>query len=430
MKFPKYLLVILILALAGCVTLDKIVGYAEQNQGCKTQNECEVTGELCGGVWLCQNSECICNQTQKSELGTCTTPADCEGLIHIMCLGSWSCVNGKCMYTCEQQQEPAIRPQAPETTFVQYNGGFFTLDIPQGWTVKTAGQCGNFAFLASDPDNPIRKVWYFGEFGPFYLSEQQRVIDQQYMGMGGYPVQWIDMPVINPLTAENFLQHYSMMWDTQLGRRSSLKDPPLFENIEVVSSSQETSPIQSADAKTIRALFRENGKVGEGLFDVVVGTLLPEMGGPASGVGIAWIFAGISTESREFPQTQPTLLKVMQSFAFNPGYVQSCIQSSNEATAGILKAGKTLSETSDIIMSAWENRNTVDDILSEKRSDAMLGVDRVYSPDTGSVYEVSSGWYDDYNSNRQNFQMSNLQKLPDNSWDLWTAPTKSASEIQ
>jgi hypothetical protein len=81
-------------------------------------------------------------------------------------------------------------------------------------------------------------------------------------------------------------------------------------------------------------------------------------------------------------------------------------------------------------MSSWEERNKVDDIISEKRSDVMLGNDRVYNPDTGEVFEVDNGWYDDYNMNRQNFQMSNLERLPDTDWNLWTAPTHGASGIQ
>jgi hypothetical protein len=33
--------------------------------------------------------------------GSCSTPNDCEGLVHIMCVGSWSCDAGSCSYTCD-----------------------------------------------------------------------------------------------------------------------------------------------------------------------------------------------------------------------------------------------------------------------------------------------------------------------------------------
>jgi len=45
----------------------------------------------------------------------------------------------------------------------------------------------------------------------------------------------------------------------------------------------------------------------------------------------------------------------------------------------------------------------------------------VYDPETGDIYEVENGFYDAYNINRDQYEMSDLQPLPDDSWDLWTA---------
>jgi hypothetical protein len=80
-------------------------------------------------------------------------------------------------------------------------------------------------------------------------------------------------------------------------------------------------------------------------------------------------------------------------------------------------------------MDVWDNRNRSDDIISEKRSDAILGTERVYNPETGTVYEVPLGFYDNYSINRERYNMDNLQLLPDNDWNLWTAPIKPADDI-
>ncbi|MBE9569079.1 MAG: hypothetical protein IMF11_00495, partial [Proteobacteria bacterium] len=103
-------------------------------------------------------------------------------------------------------------------------------------------------------------------------------------------------------------------------------------------------------------------------------------------------------------------------------YVNSCLAQQANTYAGILKAGKTLSETSDIIMQGWENRNKVDDVLSEKRSDAILGRERLYDPNTGEVYEFENGFYDKYQLDQNRYEMNNLQPLPDDNHDLWTKP--------
>ena len=80
-------------------------------------------------------------------------------------------------------------------------------------------------------------------------------------------------------------------------------------------------------------------------------------------------------------------------------------------------------------MSSWEDRNKVDDIISEKRSDAMLGNERLYDPDTGIVYDVALDFYEDYNLHRDRYNMNNLQALPETDWNLWTAPTESGDAI-
>ena len=62
----------------------------------------------------------------------------------------------------------------------------------------------------------------------------------------------------------------------------------------------------------------------------------------------------------------------------------------------VAKIGQTLSEASDIIWEGWQNRTHSEDILAEKYTDALRDVERVYDPDTGSVYEFEAGWYSQY----------------------------------
>ncbi len=35
-----------------------------------------------------------------SSAAECSTPVDCEGRLHIMCLGNWKCIEGKCVWQC------------------------------------------------------------------------------------------------------------------------------------------------------------------------------------------------------------------------------------------------------------------------------------------------------------------------------------------
>ena len=61
---------------------------------------------------------------------------------------------------------------------------------------------------------------------------------------------------------------------------------------------------------------------------------------------------------------------------------------------------KIYNEISDAITSGWEARQNTYDILSEKRSDATLGYERVYDTETGDVYKAYNGFTDDYFGDR------------------------------
>jgi hypothetical protein len=312
----------------------------------------------------------------------------------------------------------------------KFNGGFFSIDKPKKWNIVTAGNCGSFAFLIIDPSIPLRQIFYFGEVGPVYLNAQQKQIDQQYVRMGGYPVGWIDMPIINPLTPEGFLSNFHIIAESQAARQF-MPSCPKLENIKIVSRKSQPSLIPGGSTELLRALFTKNGKLGEGLFLLTVAPMLPYTGNPGGGIGYGFMFTGITAPKNEFKDLENTLVNSIKSFWVNQNYVNNCLRQQATTYAGILKAGKTLKETSDIIMKGWQKRNKTEDIISEKWSDGILGTERLYNPTTGEVFEFDNGFYDKYNLNRDQYEMNNLKPLPDNNYDLWmTVPMDGHKNIK
>jgi hypothetical protein len=307
-----------------------------------------------------------------------------------------------------------------ELTLESFNGGFFSINKPQGWNLYPAGSCSDFAFLIRDDQEPLRQIFFFGEVGPVYMSEEQKQIDYEYMSMGGYPIPYIEMPVVDPLTPENFLSQFHLIAQTSIAQSFMPQAPPL-EHFEVISATKQSSLMSGGTTELVRGIFVQDGKVAEGLFLVTVAPVLPAMGGPGGDIAYGFQVMGITSPKQEFKYTENTLAASLQSFTISQSYVDNCLRQQAQTYGAILEAGKTLSEASDIIMDGWESRNKVDDIISEKRSDAILSKERVYDPETGNVYEFETGFYDNYNINRDQYEMSNLQQLPDDSWDLWTA---------
>ena len=300
----------------------------------------------------------------------------------------------------------------------RFDGGFFSIDKPNGWNIVTAGTCGGFAFLIRDPSEPLKQVFYFGQVGPVYMVEQQKQIDYQYVNMGGYPVDWLDMPVVKPLTPGNFLAQFHLIAQSRIAQ-SFMPQCPRLSQVGIVSTQSQPCPMPGGTTELVRALFTEGGKLGEGLFLVTVVPVLPYTGSPGGGIAYGFMMTGITAPKREFETIQNTLLKSIKSFTVSQSYVSNCMSQQNSTYAGILKAGQTLSETSDIIMQGWENRNKVHDVLAEKTSDAILGRERLYDPNTGEVYDFENGFYDKYNLDRDRYEMNDLQLLPDEGHQLW-----------
>lgn len=308
-----------------------------------------------------------------------------------------------------------------------YNGGSFTIRKPAGWEVTTAGYCSTFALQIIDTASPVNRIFYFNEIGPVYLAEEQKSVDSNYMAMGGYPIDWFEMPVIDPLTPENFLQRFYLVANTDF-IRYFVSELPELNDVEIISSEAEPSFLAGGQTKVIRCLFKARGELGEGLFYLTVAPVVPLTGLPGGGIGYGFCFVGISSAKADFRYWQETLTQSIESLNISQSYISNCLQQQQQYESA-LKAGKTLSDASDIIMDVWENRNRSDDILSEKWSDAILGNERVYDPGTGEVYQVPNGFYDGYDLHREEYEMNGLQPLPDDGWQLWTAPTLSGDRI-
>lgn len=166
---------------------------------------------------------------------------------------------------------PKTQDPIPATEKIQlenYDGGIFSMKKPAGWEVITAGSCATLGILARDRNAPENQVFIFLEFGPVYLSEQKKRDDIDYMKNGGYPVIYIEMPVVDPFTPDNFLKQFNFAARTN-AIRNYMNQIPVLDNVEIISSNK-VNNFMGGDSNVMRALFKQNGKLSEGLFYVIV----------------------------------------------------------------------------------------------------------------------------------------------------------------
>lgn len=249
--------------------------------------------------------------------------------------------------TGAEADESSKETSAPEVSATgafqleDYNSGIFSITKPVGWEVLTGGTCGSFSFLVRDRQKPLKQIFYYGEMGPVYLNEEQKSIDREYMDMGGYYLFWNDMPVVDPLTPENFIMKFYLISETEVSGKYVVKTPELG-NVEIISADA-SQPIVSGEAKKIRAYFNQNGTAGEGLFYVDVAEILPFSGMPAAGLGYAFSFIGLSAERGKFGEMEKELVKVLESFKLSEDYVSDCKKQQEQQAQNIIKAGSAFS---------------------------------------------------------------------------------------
>jgi len=301
-----------------------------------------------------------------------------------------------------------------------WTDGAVSMNLPAGWNVYTGGECATKSILARDPLSELKQVFYFSEAGPVYTSQERKVWDYNYRQMGGYEMPWFESPVVNPLTAENYLVNFSSLALTSFFQQA-FPQVPIMTEVRIVSKEEIVNkPDYATDAQLIRAEFQQNNKSGEGYFYIITADI-------GMGWGYGMIFIGITAPKGLLDLITPSLEGSLESYNISQAYVSACIQAQNKAAAGALEAGKILSQTSDTIMDVWENKLESEQRMSEKQTDATLGYSRLYNPETDEVYEVTPEFYDYYQDHGNEFEKNYLEELPDGKWSY--APLNGAAHI-
>ena len=211
-----------------------------------------------------------------------------------------------------------------------------------------------------------------------------------------------DAPVLSSPSTENFFKifnSYVSLVKTYEPTYSSFDFPSFgsFKSVERFASNSNMKS-QAISPALLRATFTDAaGTKGEGLFTA---DIIDFAGNMMSGFGIdagyymAYNIAAITCEENSLIEWKDILCQSLSSIDYSQSYVNSAIQQSNESTANAMQIRNELSSISDGIMDSWEKRNTSQDIISQKQSDATLGLERIYDTEKDEIYMAKNGWSD------------------------------------
>lgn len=228
--------------------------------------------------------------------------------------------------------EPTAEP-TPEATYtlVDYDGGVFTMQLPQGWQIMTGGEYAGYSIRAWDPNDPDVQIFYYGELGPYFKSTEAKA-QYQSMSTSNDPLTYL--PVLEDPTLAgclNAMDDYQDAYDSIMPQSFAFAK---IQNMTVLSETPITTPLASyavSEASILASLTSETGAACTGMFE---GSILDAGGYEINGVDVtpsrsASNIFGIIAPEGKFEAVAPILIQSLTSFTFTDEYIQEAIRQGN-----------------------------------------------------------------------------------------------------
>ncbi len=77
--------------------------------------------------------------------------------------------------------------QPAALNLVKYDGGYFSVMLPEGWRIQTMGQYTTLVSVPGNPNNRNFEIFYYGNLSPLLKSHDAKANWANYINQGGYP---------------------------------------------------------------------------------------------------------------------------------------------------------------------------------------------------------------------------------------------------
>ena len=298
----------------------------------------------------------------------------------------------------------------------EYSNGDFSITIPKGWKVTSAGSGIYHSIRVCDPNEPLNQMFVLLKADCLLHSQAGKDAWQYNYNMGNAQAALLASAVVlpNPST-EGFFKIFSQYTDFVSKNEPDYSGYsfPNFGDFTVTERFKATGTLSSyaLGDELLRATFNSSGKQGEGMFAASVvdfgkfsiasgdvsGYVLPQADG---GYYMAYNIMAITAAKDTFIEWESLLTECMKTLKYSDNFVNATNSASNEKVAQAQQISQNFNQTMDGIMSSWDSRNKSTDIISQKQSDATLGYERVYDTETNEIYRATNGFTDEYKGER------------------------------
>ena len=292
-----------------------------------------------------------------------------------------------------------IRPsEVSRVSNVTYRdpSGYFTVDIPRGWKVRTGlkpdGKIDliSYAITVYDPQHPERELYYNLNNAIGVKSQEAHDWYVKSYGASSYFAQ---MPVLKELSTAGFF--------AAMGPFYGFRQFSVLERIGRTSLGGDLIVAESTSATTGRRLQGLYHATVQGMTYLVQRNPFNLRAGQVD-VGVITEFTIISeTAAKEdFIDWHPVLDHCLSTISFSAAFHKQRRAAWAQLMGTTAYIAQTGNQISDMIKDSYNRRNASYDVLSQKRSDATLGYERVQDTETGEYYRAENGFTDWYKGSR------------------------------
>ena len=288
-----------------------------------------------------------------------------------------------------------VKTEASQIKYETFDNGNLVMQIPKGWKLDIPNTVtySGYTFKLYNPNNKDYTIMFSLGLSGFMKSEAAR---KKYASL--YPsAVFGQLAAINPQTTEAFYK----VWNTNAKVANKAINQEFFvylNEFEMIENLGKTN----LGGDVIRGKFvNDKNEPMEGLFTAsIFDSGLYYMYGvdlaPLNSYHNIMMYAPES----EFNNWQPIYDYCLSTIEFTEAFMQGFNREQSTKVSTVKANAKIYDEISDMIMDSWNKRSASYDIISQKRSDATLGYERVYDTNTGDVYKAYNGFTDEYSGNR------------------------------
>lgn len=224
---------------------------------------------------------------------------------------------------------PSSGSQTASYTLENYDGGIFTMKLPKGFVIETAGAYAGFGFHAYDPQNPDVQIFFYGELGPYFRSAEDKSMYQQY-SQSGDPLT--KLSVLNPKTVLGCISSFDDYEQAYNATSTPYHDFPVIRQLSNISEQPVTtflSGVAESESMVLADLTSTTGNACSGIFQGSIADANPYASSFPSPSVCAMDVFGVIAPKEQFTSVSPALIESLCSFRFTDEYIKESMSITN-----------------------------------------------------------------------------------------------------